>query len=98
MLSVLQWLVFESMGSLPLKSESQNGTALQDYIRKVGVPNEIRSDNSETGSTWTKVSRDQCIMNTTTEPKHPWQNPDEPQIGALNSMVKRVMKQFKVPL
>ena len=81
----------------PTKTESQNGKALQDYIRKVGVPNTIKSDNaqSETGSLWTTVSRDQCITNESTEPHHPWQNPAEPQIGALNSMVKRTMAAFK---
>ena len=89
-----RWEVF------PLKTESQNGTALQDYIRKVGVPNTLKSDNAqrETGSLWTTVSRDQCITNETTEPKHPWQNPAEPQIGALNMMVKRTMAAFNVPL
>ena len=89
-----RWEVF------PLKTESHNGTALQDYIRKVGVPNVIKSDNaqSETGSLWTTVSRDQCISNETTEPQHPWQNPAEPQIGALNAMVKRTMTAFNVPL
>ena len=74
--------------------------ALQDYIHKVGVPDVLKSDNaqSETGSLWTQVSRDQCITNETTEPKHPWQNPAEPQIGALNAMVKRMMAAFNVPL
>ena len=35
-----------------MKSESQNATALQDYIRKVGVPDILKSDNaqSETSS------------------------------------------------
>ena len=86
--------------AFPLKTESQNATALQDYICKVGVPDTLKSDNaqSETGTLWTSVSRDQCLTNETTEPKHPWQNPSEPQIGALNTMVKRVMAAFNVPL
>ena len=36
-----RWEVF------PLKTESQNCTALQDYIRKVGVPNVLKSDNAQ---------------------------------------------------
>ena len=89
-----RWEVF------PLKTEAQNGTALQDYTRKVGVPNKIKSDNaqSETGTTWTDHCRAQCITTETTEPHHPWQNPSEPQIGALNMMVKRTMQAFNVPL
>ena len=89
-----RWEVF------PMKSKSQNATALQDYIRKVGVPDILKSDNaqSKTGSKWVTVSRDQCITNETTEPQHPWQNPAEPQIGALNMMVKRAMAAFNVPL
>eukprot|EP00957_Ditylum_brightwellii_P042434 3213100-Ditylum_brightwellii.AAC.1 len=32
------------------------------------------------------------------EPQSPWQNPAEPKIGRLNSMVKKVMWEFHVPL
>jgi hypothetical protein len=84
----------------PLKSESQNGTALQDYCRTVGCPPVIRTDNaqSELGKTWTTFCRCQCIGCETTEPHHPWQNPAEKRIGVLGGMVRNAMRTFEVPL
>jgi hypothetical protein len=84
----------------PLKSESQNGVALQDYTRQVGAPTSIKTDNaqSEVGATWTSHCREQCIANLTTEPHSPWQNPAENRIGSLGAMVRNTMRQFKVPL
>jgi hypothetical protein len=84
----------------PLKSESYNVSALQDYSRDVGIPATLKSDNaqSETGTKWTKHCRLHCIKQETTEPHTPWQNPAEPKIGQLHSMVKKVMRAFQVPL
>jgi hypothetical protein len=89
-----RWDVF------PLKSENNNASALQDYIRSVGAPTVIRTDNaqSELGLTWTTVLRDICIGSETTEPHHPWQNPAERKIGALGNMVRHIMRVFKAPL
>ena len=43
----------------PLKSESLNGVALQDYAHYVGNPTPIKTDNaqSEVGCTWKKHCR-----------------------------------------
>ena len=84
----------------PLKTESHNGTALQDYTRKCGAPSVLKTDNaqSELGETWTKHCRDQCIGTETTEPHHPWQNPAENRIGSLSAMVRNVLRIFKAPL
>jgi hypothetical protein len=84
----------------PLKTESQNGQALQDYCRTVGCPPVIRTDNaqSELGQTWTNFCRCQCIGCETTEPHHPWQNPAEKRIGVLGTMVRNSMRTFNVPL
>ena len=84
----------------PLKTESHNGTALQDYTRKCGAPSVLKTDNaqSELGETWTKHCRDQCIGTETTEPHHPWQNPAENRIGSLSAMVRNVLRTFKAPL
>ena len=45
----------------PLRSESQNGIALQDYTRYVGNPTSLKTDNaqSELGSIW----KDHCWQN-----------------------------------
>lgn len=84
----------------PLKNEASNGEALQDYTRTYGCPNIIKTDNaqSELGRTWLKHCRTHAIANETTEPHHPWQNPVEKRIGYLGVMVKRVMREFNVPL
>ena len=89
-----RWEVF------PMKKESNNGEALQDYSRKVGLPMAIKTDNaqSEIGRTWTDHCRTHCIKQITTEPKCPHENPAEPKIGQLASMVRNVMRKFKVPL
>ena len=78
----------------PLKSECQNGTALQDYTRNVGTPNILKSDNaqSQTTSTWMNHCRKHCIESRTTEPEHPWQNPCEKRIGYLGTMLRIVMR------
>src|SRR5688572_11166967 len=80
--------------------ESNNGTALQDYTRRVGAPRTLKlvCAQCKTGTTWTKHCRDACIKTKTTEPKSPWQNHAEKQIGTLRSMVRNVMRTFKVPL
>ena len=84
----------------PMKLESHNGKALQDYIRKCGAPPSLKTDNaqSETGKTWTETCRTQCINTLTTEPHNPQQNPVENEIGSLGTMVTRNMRQFNVPL
>ena len=89
-----RWEVF------PLKTESHNGIALQDYTRKCGAPSVLKTDNaqSELGNTWTQHCRDQCIASETTEPHHPWQNPSEHPIGSLSSMVRNVLRTFNAPL
>ena len=89
-----RWEVF------PLKSEFQNGIALQDYIRKCRAPLTIKKDNaqSELGKKWLDTCCSQCINTETTKPHHPWQNPCEREIGSLSNMVCRCMQEFKVPL
>jgi hypothetical protein len=84
----------------PMKTESANGEALQDYTCTYGCPNIIRTDNaqSELGRTWTKHCQTHVIGTESTEPHHPWQNPAEKPIGYLSAMVKSVMREFNVPL
>ena len=70
----------------PLKKESRNVQALQDYIRNDGPPRTISSDNtkSETGSKWTEVLQEYMIKSKTSEPHHQHQNPTEPKWGRLS--------------
>jgi hypothetical protein len=89
-----RWDVF------PLKTEHNNGEALKDYVRYVGAPTVMKTDNaqSQLGTTWITFLRDICTANKTTEPHHPWQNPAERKIGALGSIVRNAMRAFNVPL
>ena len=84
----------------PLKSESDNELALEDFTRDCGVPMFVKSDNamSEVGKKWTEHCQDQCIAQQTTEPHTPSQNQAKPRIGHLNSMVMRCMRAFNVPV
>ena len=56
-----------------MKTETNNGEALQDFTRQIEVPNVLRTDNtqSELGYTWIKHCRGLCIERQTTEPHHP---------------------------
>jgi hypothetical protein len=83
-----------------MKSKHQNSVALQDYVRTVGAPTIMKTDNaqSELGTKRTTYLRDVCSASETTEPHHPWQNPAERKIGALGTMVRNVMRAFKAPL
>ncbi|MGH3053473.1 MAG: hypothetical protein ACRDL7_00670, partial [Gaiellaceae bacterium] len=84
----------------PMKTENQNGIALQDYTRQHGCPNIIMSDNaqSQIGQLWTNHCRTHCICSKTTEPHQPQQNKAERRIQDLNRMVRVVMRTSKAPL
>ena len=72
-----QWEVY------PMRSESHNVSALQDYCRNVGIPPTLKTDNaqSEVGKAWSDQCRKFCTKQETTKPNSPWQNPAEPKIG-----------------
>ncbi len=59
-----------------LRSESQAHQALEDYIREVGIPYWIYSDNAkaETSRVWTEFMRRYGIKTTTSEPHNPCQD------------------------
>jgi len=67
----------------PLKKESHNSTALQDFSRNVGLPLFVKSDcaQSEIGEKWTEHCRDHCIGMLTSEPEHPVGTRSNPQRG-----------------
>lgn len=84
----------------PLKRESSNGTALQDYTQTHGSSNIIKSGSaqSEMGQTWLKHCQTHAIGMEYTKPHHLWQNPAKKCIGYLSAMVKKVMREFNAPL
>lgn len=84
----------------PLRQEQYNHIALQEHLRKNGIPEVIISDNamSETSSQWTKTCREFHIQQKTSEPQHPHQNPAETEIGQLSCMVRQNMQAYRSPL
>ena len=84
----------------PLRKECHNLGALQDYIRKLGPPTCLVSDNakSEIGVAWTTVLRNYMVKTRTSEPHHPHQNPAEPEWGRLGNMIKNVLRQSQAPI
>ncbi|GKY94554.1 hypothetical protein MPSEU_000421100 [Mayamaea pseudoterrestris] len=83
----------------PMKSESEMSNALEDFIREVGAPNGLLSDNakSETG----KAVRDLCRMynipQVTTEPGHPEQNPCERHTSHIKPMMENLQRDSGSP-
>ena len=75
----------------PLQKENQNLQALMDYIRKLGPPHKIISDDvkPEVGNAWTNIMSDHIIKSRTSEPHKQHQNPSEAEWGRLGNMIKK---------
>ena len=60
----------------PLKRESHDFNALQDFSRKIELPKKIKTDNAKTevGNQWTKWCHNHRIDTSFTEPRSPWKN------------------------
>ena len=82
-----------------MRSESDGPTALQDYIRSVGAPRVLRTDNSkmQLGTAWKRILRRMVIGTETTEPHHPWQNYAERTIGTIKRQVNTLLDRTGAP-
>ena len=83
-----------------MRKESHSFQALQDFVRNIGVPKGLKTDNAatEVGHKWTNFCRETRIDTKFTEPHSPWQNYSKHGIGALGRMVSRCMKAFNAPM
>ena len=83
----------------PLRSESEGPTALKDFIRDIGVPLAMRTDNSkmQDGAGWKDVLRRFGIKSSFTEPHHPWQNRAELYIGRVKNMMEILFNRTGAP-
>ena len=83
----------------PLRTESDGPEALQDYIRTIGAPVAMRTDNSkmQLGVAWKRVLRRMVIRTENTEPHHPWQNFAERTIGTLKRQVSVLLDRTGAP-
>ena len=82
-----------------IRSESEGASKLQKFIKEVGAPYIIRSDNSKMQKG--KAFGDLCLMYNIgqefTEPYHPHQNPVERRIGTVKDMSDRIMDRSGAP-
>ena len=83
----------------PMKREADGPHALEDFIRDVGAPYKIKSDNSamQSGNVWTTICRKYNIQQCFTEPHHPNQNQAEFYIGEVKRLVIVVMDRSGAP-
>jgi hypothetical protein len=83
----------------PMRLKSETPNALKCFIRDVGIPQTIHSDNAKElmQGEWKKICNEFMITTTYTEPHSPWQNRAEGQIRELKRHVQRKMKSRNVP-
>ena len=84
----------------PLKKESQSHSAFQDFLRNVGIPNTLLSDNSQTqtGEKWAATCRQYRIKQTHSVPHNQNQNLAENVIGTLKGKVMMTLLYSCAPL
>ena len=83
----------------PMKSETEMPGTLLDFIRKLGAPNSLFSDNAkvEIGKTVKYILRMYCIDDMQSEPHHQHQNPAERRIQDLKKISNHLMDQTGTP-
>lgn len=83
-----------------MQRERHSHGAFQDFIREMGAPNVIVSDNSktQTGNDWRKTSRLFVIKQRTFAPHNQQQNKAERRIQDVKHKVMYAMYQSKAPL
>ena len=90
--------ILDKWSVYPLGKVSQNGTALQEYSRKVGVPPVLKTENSKS-----ELGVNGNITVNDTVLNKPPQNPIihgkilQSQIGQIGSMVRNFTREFDVP-
>jgi hypothetical protein len=84
---------------IPMKSKSEAGYALVEFIQDIGIPASLHTDDAKelTLGTWRKTRLDHAIKQTLTEPYSPWQNRAEGAIRELKRHVHRLMNRSRMP-
>ena len=80
-------------------AEREAPTALNDFIREIGAPRGIHSDNAkvETSKKWKDILRQYQIGESYMEPHHPQQNPAERRIGTIKELTRRILDRSGAP-
>ena len=82
-----------------MKHESEMPETLLDYVREIGAPYSLLSDNakSETSRKVKDILRKYCIKDMQTEPMHPNQNPAERRIQEVKKTTVLIMDRTGTP-
>ncbi len=70
---------------VPMKSKSEAGNALLEFIQDIGIPSALHTDDAKelTSGKWEQVRKDHGIKQTLAEPYSPFQNRTEVNIHEL---------------
>jgi hypothetical protein len=84
---------------VPMRSKSEAPTALQEFIRDVGIPDHIHSNGAKemTLGAWKKTCYEAGIRMTNTEKGSPWQNRTEVEIREIKRHVRLLLKRTDTP-
>jgi len=84
----------------PMKSKSEAGNVLLEFIQEVGILHAIHTDNAKelTLGKWRDVCKDHGIRMSQTEPYSPFQNRAKVNIRELKKHTSHCMTQTKTPL
>lgn len=83
-----------------MQREKHSHGAFQDFIREMGAPNVLLTDNSktQTGKKWTATSRQYVIKQRTISPHNQQQNKAERRIQDVKNKLSFVMDENNAPL
>ena len=82
-----------------MRAEREGPIALQDFIRQIGAPRTLRTDNSkmQLGREWVSLCRRMVIRTETIEPHQPQQNHAERMIGELKRQTDIILNRTGAP-
>ncbi len=82
-----------------MRREAHSHGAYQDFVREVGAPNVLLTDNAQTqvGAKWTKTSRENITRQIATAPYNQNQNQAERKIKDVKNRVLLVLRHSKAP-
>ena len=85
--------------AFPMKSESQIPSTLQEFLRKFGAPNKLKSDNAKAiyGDATQEILRQYHIGSMYSEPEQQNQNPVERKIQDIKSDTSKCMDRTGTP-
>jgi hypothetical protein len=83
-----------------MRKESESHGAYQDFIREVGAPNVLLTDNAQTevGKLWTKTSRDNATKRIYSVPHNQNQNQAERKIHDVKKRTIKTLRLARAPL